>query len=111
MTTRIPGRAAPFVALAAFLCGCEAVPTLTFQPPVDAASDTADETRPPADAGPGRCADPDSGQPYTCCGTVACAGGACTALCDMCISKCTPPEYCCANQMNVVCKPAGMLCH
>jgi hypothetical protein len=112
---RILKLAGPIAALAALPCGCEAVPTLTFLPPGDAAaSDTIEETRPPADAGLGGCADPDSGQTYMCCGAVACAGALCNAtVCNSC-SKCTPPdEYCCANPnnpSNVACKTVGTIC-
>lgn len=87
--------AGPIVALTAFLCGCEAVPSLTF---LDAAPDAVDEAPSPAvDAGLDACAVPRGQTQYICCGTVACAH--CTSdMCGLCANQgCMQGEFCCAK--------------
>jgi hypothetical protein len=108
---RVAILAAPIAALAALPCACEEVPTLTFTQ-ADAASDAALEAESlSADGGPDGCVAPGNGQTYFCCGTLACEG-LCTQQCGMCMDKCTPGQFCCAKNSNVVqCLPLGMLCH
>ncbi len=108
-------------ALVAFACACacEAVPTLTFERAdamTDAAADATDADGAP---GPASDADVDGGCPgpdppqaaFVCCGPVACEGQ-CAGQCDACTTKCTAPgDICCAKTNNVLCLPAGSICH
>jgi hypothetical protein len=102
---RVAMLVAAIAALAGLQCACDAVPVLTFTP----ADATADAEALAADGGLDGCAAPGSGQKYTCCGMVACEGCT-TAQCDMCMSSCAPPGFCCAKNKNVMCVPVGMPC-
>jgi hypothetical protein len=107
--TRVILRA--LVAFAAIVCGCEAVPDLTFPP--DAPPDSVDEAQPPADdAGLGSCPDA-AAAGYACCGTIPCFGD-CPNMCAACMKKdCMQGTFCCAKtngnatclQPNAHCQP------
>ncbi|HEX3771036.1 MAG TPA: hypothetical protein VHV30_09240 [Polyangiaceae bacterium] len=96
--------------LAAVLAGlacaaCEAVPDLTFTAP-DGALEAES-----VDAGEAGCAgDSMPSSPYVCCGALVCEGP-CEGQCDLCASKCSAGEVCCAKNNNIVCMGAGALCH
>jgi hypothetical protein len=112
-----PSVLAALSALSTLLCACEAVPTLTFEPPdgaPEAAGGAADGGSPTqTDAGvEGGCPSPASTQtPFVCCGAITCEG-LCAGQCDSCVNRCTVPgEFCCAKTNNVMCLPAGSICH
>jgi hypothetical protein len=95
-----------------FAQACEEVPTLTFaqaDAPSEAAQDAAEAYDADIDGG---CPGPNPPQaPFVCCGPVACEG-VCTGQCGACMEKCMMPgDVCCAKTNNVVCLPAGSICH
>jgi hypothetical protein len=95
---RVAMLVAAIPALAALQCACESVPTLVFGR-ADAAPDADEDAQSPsADGGLDGCAAPGA-TPYICCGTVACVGCT-TGQCLDCTSKCTQPNFCCANRNN-----------
>jgi hypothetical protein len=109
-----PGRRpSPWLVLACLACACEEVPTLTFDQR-DAGPDVEDGAASGPDAGTdggcGGLAPPQAA--YVCCGAVVCQGLCNATQCDACTSKCTSPgQICCAKNNNVVCLPAGSICH
>ena len=113
-------RGLAIVGLAALAAGCEAVPTLIFADAGDEEAQDgapADATPPDAasDAAPDAALDancPASPPPgaSVCCGAIGCEG-LCSNMCDMCTSRCSAGEFCCAKNNNVNCIPLGSKCH
>jgi hypothetical protein len=102
----------PWLLVASLVGACEGVPTLTFEEgdaAADVASDAQDAAADASDDGGCPGSNPPSA-PFVCCGAVACEG-LCTGQCDLCASKCTSPQVCCAKTNNVVCIGAGSICH
>ena len=102
------GARLPFAALFAVVilfAACEAVPSLTFD-------QQGNDAAPGGDAGcPGQ-----PPQNATCCGsshTVPCYGNYCGTACSAGCDKCSPPDICCAHNVNgsVVCDTSPSMCH
>jgi hypothetical protein len=93
------------LAMLAFLCACEAVPTLTFEE-ADAAADAPDAPSADAlagsDGGDAGCSLSAFANAQGCCNTVVCGGLYCQTSCTTCERQCSPGQLCCTKLTGAV---------